>query len=939
MPVARFAITRGTARSLDGRARAAPAVTGAAGTSFPPVLPPGGDGDPANAYFGVRIDAAVNLLEAREYAGLTRPERLRKALDEQRAFIGGLLDPSLGMLLDLRTSVRPGSAAPLEVALLGRVWGTGRAAADAQAADLRQHVLASLPRHVTGSAIDDDEQLRNLRRAPGGGADLDAAFVTRREVIARPRRPDAQVGYYFSVVPFNWVDTDWTNLYSALSASPVPLTLSVALLPVELPRRFTLLLEHMATFYGRLAREDRLKGGLYFGERMLPPDAFAVDAEPVFRDYARRYSGRGFLVRIQIAAAGRLPPGIVEAVGATVSPGAPEQSHLSSERAASACEIRVPRDEYERQIARSNLEAMDIRHIGGSAGIWERPDPPAPELAGLCAVGDARDASCAFRLPVAVDGTVPGFRVGRGNFGHVEVSASEGDTVRIGYVAGGGDAVTVPVRSLTKHALVAGGTGSGKTTTVLELLRQLWVDHGVPFTVIEPVNSDANDYRRLLGEPGFDSLEVVTAGDEGLRPLRFNPFEVPQNVLVSEHVANLQACFKAAFGLWEPLPSIYQEALNMTYLHAGILLSERAGGEPRVWPTVVEFMQEMRAVTADLGYAGEVKSNIEAASIRRAEQLVSGASASAFLTNRPNDIARLLDHPVVIELKSLGSGDEQALMMALLLNAMTEHCQVRGASSDLEHLTVIEEAHRLLERPESRGQEEAQAKQRAAQAFANALAENRKYGEGVLIAEQLPTKLVVDAVRNTNLKVMHRLTAEDDRQYLGATMGFDEAQMRYATRLVTGEGLVYSDEFPEALLVDVRPRLAASSPVRPERGAAPPFAACDACRAQCEYRGAALAMIGDSKAVEDLQRSVHSLEDRNRKGVAEADWAALLDLLRGRIRTFPSLPDSEPGLADAAYCFFIHGLAIRRSSFSPAWPRAVARRLNIEPLPAEDFAR
>jgi DNA helicase HerA-like ATPase len=897
-------------------------------------------GDIATAYLGARIDAAVNLLEAREYAGLSRSDRLRTALDEQRSFLNGLLDPSMQMLVDLRTRIRPGTASPIEVALLGRVWDAEQAVAAQRADDLLAHIVGSLPRHVVGSAISDNSELADWMAPPGQGGNFDAAMITRREVVGSPRRPDAQVAYYFSVVPFNWIDTDWTNLYAALSASRVPLTLSVALLPVHIPERFTLLLEHMATFYGRLAKEDRLKGGLYYGERLLPPDAFAVDAEPVFRDYARRYSGRGFMIRIEIAAAGTLPPGIAEAIAAAISQVDPERSHLDADRAASAYEIRRASSDYEQQIAGWNLTALDIRPFEGSREIWQRPDPPAPELALLNAIGDARDASCAFRLPIAVDGTVPGFRVRRGAFGHVEVSASEGDTLRIGYVAGRDDPVTIPVRSLTKHALVAGGTGSGKTTTILELLRQLWVDHQVPFMVIEPVNSDANDYRRLLGEPGFDSLEVITVGDEGLRPLRFNPFEVPRNVLVAEHVANLHACFKAAFGLWEPLPSIYQDALNLTYLHAGILMSERADGEPRAWPTAVEFMQAMRTVTADLGYAGEVKSNIEAASIRRAEQLVSGVAASAFLTNRPNDIAGLLDHPVVIELKSLGSGDEQALMMALLLNAITEHYQsVRGASSDLEHLTVVEEAHRLLERPEGSGQEEAQAKQRAAQAFANTLAENRKYGEGVLIAEQLPTKLVQDAVRNTNLKVMHRLTAEDDRRYLGATMGFDESQMRYATRLVTGEGLVYGDEFPEALLVEVRPRLAESSPVRPEPHAAPPFAACDACRAQCEYRGPALAMVGDSQAVDSLQEAVHRLEDRSRKATAEGDWAALLDLLRERVRAFPSLPHSQPGLNDAAYCLFLHGLAIRRANISPAWPRAVAKRLGIASPPSPGSPR
>ena len=42
--------------------------------------------------------------------------------------------------------------------------------------------------------------------------------------------------------------------------------------------------------------------------------------------------------------------------------------------------------------------------------------------------------------------------------------------------------------------------------------------------------------------------------------------------MISEHLANLLACFKAAFGLWEPLPSIYQDALTLTYLRCRILL-------------------------------------------------------------------------------------------------------------------------------------------------------------------------------------------------------------------------------------------------------------------------------------------------------------------------------------------------------------------------------
>ena len=273
-----------------------------------------GEAHPASL-FAIRIDSAVNLLEDREYAGLQRNERLLKALGDQQAFLNGLMDPSLKCAFDLRFTASPDTG--VDTVLLGRTWGG--APGDGRAEGLVRQVHALIPRHVHGTVVDDPVEVQRLFWPFTGTAPVETAAVHRRELLGTPSRPDAGVPYYFSVVPFNWSPTDWTGFFASLSAVDSTTVASVALLPIEVPAAFTENLTRWATFFARLAREDKRDGGLYFGQRTLPPDAFAVEAERTYQDSARRYERRGFVLRIQIAADGHLPPALVEAFASTVS--------------------------------------------------------------------------------------------------------------------------------------------------------------------------------------------------------------------------------------------------------------------------------------------------------------------------------------------------------------------------------------------------------------------------------------------------------------------------------------------------------------------------------------------------------------------------------------------------------------------------------------------
>jgi hypothetical protein len=83
------------------------------------------------------------------------------------------------------------------------------------------------------------------------------------------------------------------------------------------------------------------------------------------------------------------------------------------------------------------------------------------------------------------------------------------------------------------------------------------------------------------------------------------------------------------------------------------------------------------------------------------------------------------------------------------------------------------------------------------------LSEIRAYGEGVLIAEQIPVKLAPDAIKNTNLKILHRVVAEDDRQVVGATMNLTDEQLRAVTTFARGNAAVYAEGNDHPFLVEV----------------------------------------------------------------------------------------------------------------------------------------
>lgn len=347
-------------------------------------------------------------------------------------------------------------------------------------------------------------------------------------------------------------------------------------------------------------------------------------------------------------------------------------------------------------------------------------------------------------------------------------------------------------RDLNKHTFVCGITGSGKTTTVKKIL----VEAKKPFLVIE---SAKKEYRNIA----VDTM-VYTLGKPEINAPQINPFYIMPGVSPQVHIDYLKDLFNASFSFYGPMPYILEKCLHSVYKSKGWNLT--LGYHPLLaniksptdffsightkaqylnlshkflFPTMQELKDEIaRYIEEELKYDGEVAGNVKTAMKVRLENLCVGAKGYTFNTSEFLDFKELLEKNVVFELEGLADDSDKAFSVGLLVIFINEYRQVQkeisgSRETGLQHLLVIEEAHRLLKNVETERTTETSGnpKGKAVEHFTNMIAEMRSYGQGVIVAEQIPTKLAPDVIKNSSTKIVQRIVSADDQQAIANTVG------------------------------------------------------------------------------------------------------------------------------------------------------------------------
>jgi hypothetical protein len=380
----------------------------------------------------------------------------------------------------------------------------------------------------------------------------------------------------------------------------------------------------------------------------------------------------------------------------------------------------------------------------------------------------------------------------------------EGDSLVLGEVlnpnGGIGRKVAINIDKLSRHTFITGTTGAGKTNTTFQLLRGLW-SRGIPFLVIEPAKTE---YRALLADSTIGGdLQIFTLGNEQVSPFRLNPFERVPGFGLLTHIDLLKATFNAAFPMYASMPYLLEEAILDVYtLRGWDLATGTAGSAP---PTLSDLFLQIDQVVERKQYAQQLRMDLSAALKARISSLRVGSKGSMLDVAYSIPIEAILARPTILELGDLGDDSEKAFVMGLLLTMLYEYRSGHPPTTDrLQHVTIIEEAHRLLKRVSTIDSPEiANPQGRAVETFGNLLAEVREYGEGMIVIDQIATKLAPEIIKNTNLKIIHRVMARDDREEVGGAINLDDAQRGRLVTLKPGEAVIHNDEMDQPLLIRV----------------------------------------------------------------------------------------------------------------------------------------
>lgn len=386
-------------------------------------------------------------------------------------------------------------------------------------------------------------------------------------------------------------------------------------------------------------------------------------------------------------------------------------------------------------------------------------------------------------------------------------SGEDEEKILLGNLVQSGNVLDIDVsldkKALNKHIFITGVTGTGKTTTCQKLL----LESEMPFLVIEPAKTE---YRILIDEAKTKDILIFTLGKDTVSPFRLNPFEFFEHETITSRVDMLKAAMEASFDMEAAIPQLLESSMYECYKDYGwnILTNKNSKFENPFaegvysFPTLKDLLEKVEVEVEKQGFDERLKRDYIGSIKARLQGLLVGSKGIMLNVGRGIDFRELIEKKVVLEIEEIKNGSEKSLIMGFVLTNLCEALKAKyRVNRHFKHITLIEEAHRLLAKFTPG---DSPNKKQGIETFTDMLAEVRKYGESLIIADQIPNKLTPEILKNTNTKIVHKLFAEDDKEAIGTTMSLTSEQKSFLSSLNTGRAIVFSQGWDKALQVQIK---------------------------------------------------------------------------------------------------------------------------------------
>jgi hypothetical protein len=329
---------------------------------------------------------------------------------------------------------------------------------------------------------------------------------------------------------------------------------------------------------------------------------------------------------------------------------------------------------------------------------------------------------------------------------------------------------TLDFNDLTKHIVIIGSTGSGKSTTAKRIVEEC-IKANLPVLIFDW----HNEYREFVKRYGG---EVYTPGleESGFTISPLDPFATKD---LAEHIALITDIFAENYSLTHPQAFMLREAIRDVLLdHEG----------PHSLSEVVEAIESAPIRSY---YDNETKMAL----LRRLKPLTEGQAGRALGGKASISIPDLLGKVVAIELAHFRESETRRIFASFILKMIYDY-RVAAGESELRHICVIEEASNIVPYRDPRTPPSIGEKM---------VSELRKFGEGLIMICQFPSQVSHGIMKNSATRICHRIGGIEEEKIVMDLIGLTQDQFLRIKYLKPGQAVVYVSNYASPFLIYVEP--------------------------------------------------------------------------------------------------------------------------------------